>query len=110
MTKANVIQLGLALFFVGVIGYVAFASFGLETSKAGIASEAVLISLVVAWVLSYFFRVVSGNMTFMEQRKRYIKKYQQITDNELKEKFDSMTNEEKLRLFEELDNENSNNK
>ena len=49
-------------------------------------------------------------MTFMEQRKRYRSEYQQITDRELEAQFDSMSNEDKIRFFKELEKDNNNNK
>ena len=48
-------------------------------------------------------------MTFMEQRKRYRNEYQQISDRELEAKFDSMSNEDKIRFFKELEKDNNNN-
>ncbi len=49
-------------------------------------------------------------MTFMEQRKRYRSEYQQIRDRELQAKFDSMSNEDKIRFFKELEKDNNKNK
>ena len=105
MTKANVLQLGILLFVLGGLTYSGFAFFGLDVAKAGIASELVLVLILVSWILSYFFRVLTGKMTFMEQRKRYSKEYQQITDKELEARFDSMSNEDKIRFFKELEKE-----
>ncbi len=48
-------------------------------------------------------------MTFMEQRKRYRKEYQEITERELEAKFDSMSNEDKIRLIKEVEKDNNNN-
>ncbi len=110
MTKANVLQLGLLLFFLVGIIYGSLQVFGLNPDKAGIASEGLLLLLVLAWVASYFFRVVSGKMTFMEQRKRYLEEYKQITDREVEKKFDSMSNDEKASLIQQLQVEKNNNK
>ncbi|KGG15022.1 MULTISPECIES: DUF3007 family protein [unclassified Prochlorococcus] len=109
MTKANVIQLGLFLFVLGGLGYGVFLLAGLEGSKAGIASESVIIFLLIVWISSYFYRVVTGNMTFMEQRKRYNDEYKLITDRELQDKFDSMSNEQKSDLIKELEKDNNDN-
>lgn len=87
-----------------------FVFYGLDVAKAGIASQSVLVVLLLIWVLSYFLRVVTGKMTFMEQRKRYRSEYQQITDRELEAKFDSMSNEDKIRFFKELEKDNNKNK
>ena len=110
MTKANVLQLGLLLFFLGGIIYGGLQKLGLDQAKAGIASEGLLLLLLLTWVSTYFFRVVSGKMTFMEQRKRYLKEYKQITNRELEEKFDSLSLEEKASLIQQLQDDNNNNK
>ena len=110
MTKANVLQLGLLLFLLGGLAYAFFLFYGFDVTKAGIASELLLVLLLVIWIFSYFFRVLTGNMTFMEQRKRYRNEYQQITDSELEAKFDSMSNEDKVRFFKELEKDNNKNK
>ena len=86
-----------------------FVSYGLDVAKAGIASQSVLVVLLLIWVLSYFLRVVTGKMTFMEQRKRYRKEYQEITERELEAKFDSISNEDKIRLIKEVEKDNNNN-
>ena len=44
-------------------------------------------------------------MTFMEQRKRYRQAYEQLTENQLQERFNSLSEEEQLRLLKELDDE-----
>ena len=103
MTKANVIQLGLLVFVLGGIFYGAFIALGLDQSKAGIAAEAVLVLIVCLWSVSYFFRVITGNMTFMEQRKRYRKAYEELAEAKLLEKFDSMSEDEKINLIKELE-------
>ena len=109
LTKANVIQLGLLLFLLGGLAYSVFLFYGFDLTKAGIASELVLVLLLLIWVFSYFLRVITGKMTFMEQRKRYRSEYQQITDKELKARFDSMSNEDKIRLIKEVEKDNNNN-
>ena len=103
MTKGNVVLIGLIALSLGGIGYGLFLFLGLDAYKAGIASEAILVLVVCAWIASYFFRVLSGKMTFMEQRKRYRDSYEKLTNRELEEKFDSMSKEEQRRLLQELE-------
>ncbi len=103
MTRATVIQLGLGVFALGGLGYLALRLIGLQGSSAGIVSEAVLVLIVIGWTGSYLLRVVSGSMTFMEQRRRYRKAYEEFTTSELKERFDSLTDDEKIKLMEELE-------
>ena len=108
MTKLNVLQLGLGLLLLGGVGYGLFIALGFDEYKAGIASQSVLVlALVGGWILTYFFRVFSGKMTFMEQRKRYVKEYDLVTDEELNQKFESMTDEEKIVLIRELEKDKS---
>ncbi|WP_269622589.1 DUF3007 family protein [Prochlorococcus marinus] len=109
MTKGNVVQLGVIILLLGGISYGGLTLLGFEEAKAGIASQAVLIFLVIAWLFSYFFRVFTGKMTFMEQRKRYRKEYDQITQTVLQERLDSMSDDEKIALMKEV-NENNENK
>ncbi len=105
MTRARVIQLGLLILLLGGVGYILFRLLGLDEVSSGIAAEAVLVFIVIAWTGSYFFRVVTGKMTFIEQRKRYRQAYDQLTNSKLEAKLASMSQEEKDRLLEELENE-----
>ena len=43
-------------------------------------------SLVVVWTSSYLFRVVTGRMTYMQQRRRYRSEYDQLTAQQLQER------------------------
>ena len=103
MTRANILQIGLGVFLLGGVGYGVFSYFGLDGLNAGIASEAILISIIFIWVGSYFFRVITGNMTFMEQRKRYRRSYDEFEEIQIQKKFDSMSEEEKDLLIKEME-------
>ncbi len=105
LTRAKVIQLGFLVLAVGGLGYGGFRLFGFDAAPAGIASEAILIFLVVVWTASYLFRVVNGNMTFMEQRRRYRKAYEAMTEAELQATFDALPEEDRIKLLEGLENE-----
>jgi hypothetical protein len=78
---------------------------GFEGASAGIAAEAVLIVVVVAWTGSYLLRVVTGRMTFMEQRRRYRQAYDQVTDAELQARFDLLSEAEQQALLAQLEAE-----
>ena len=106
MTRAKVLQLGLLVFVLGACGYWGFRFLGLEGASAGIAAEALLILIVIGWIGTYVFRVVTGQMTFNEQRKRYLQEYEKLTNEELQARFDAMSDEEKIRLIKELDSDN----
>ncbi len=107
MTRAKVFQIGLIVFLLGGLGYEVFQLIGLEAISAGIAAQSILILIVFAWTVSYLFRVFSGNMTFMEQRKRYREAYEKLTDEKIREKFDAMTEEEKFQLLKTVEEESS---
>ena len=105
MTRAKVFQIGFIVFILGGLGYEAFQLIGLESISAGIATQSLLILIIFAWTASYLFRVFSGNMTFMEQRKRYRKAYEKLTDDKIKEKFEALTEDEKIELLKTIEEE-----
>ena len=105
MTRANVLQLGLALIFLGALGYGFFRLIGFEGTSAGIAAEAILFLIVFGWTGSYLFRVFTGKMTFVEQRKRYIDAYEKLKTTELQSQFEAMSEEEQIRLIKDLEND-----
>ena len=105
--RLNVLLIGLAVLVLGAIGYGAFTAVGFEDASAGIAAEAVLIVIVVVWTGSYLFRVVTGKMTYMEQRRRYREEYDEFTDAQLQERFDALSPEEQQALLKELSPEST---
>ena len=107
MTRAKVFQIGLIVFLLGGLEYEAFQLIGLESVSAGIAAQSILILIIFAWTASYLFRVFSGNMTFMEQRKRYREAYEKLTDEKIREKLEAMTEEEKIKLLKMVEKETS---
>ena len=105
MTRAKVFQIGLIVFVLGGLVYEMFQLLGFESVSAGIAAQSILILIVFVWTGSYLFRVFTGNMTFMEQRKRYREAYEKLTDEKIREKFEAMTEEEKIELLEMVEEE-----
>ena len=105
MTKGKVIQIGIFVSLIGLISYKFTPQIGIENLNATIISSCILILIVVVitWVSSYFFRVVNGKMTFMEQRKRYRNKYEKIMNDKLEMKFKSLSKEEQEKLMEDLE-------
>ena len=102
MTRGQALLLGLVIFALGGLGYWGFQASGLETISAGIASAVILTLIVVGWTGSYLLRVVGGNMTYMEQRRRYRSIYDAQTTDELQAKFDALSPEEQERLLMEF--------
>ncbi len=107
MTRAKVFQIGLIVFLLGGLGYEVFQLLGLESISAGIATQSILILIIFAWTASYLFRVFSGKMTFMEQRKRYREAYEKLTDEKIIEKFENLTELEKIELLKTVEEESS---
>jgi hypothetical protein len=94
--------LGLGVFGLGGLGYWGFRAAGLEGPTAGIAAEAVLILGVVIWTGSYLVRVVTGKMSFMEQRRQYRTAYDQQTTDTLQKQFDALSPAEQEALLREV--------
>ena len=103
MTKGKVIQIGLLISILGLLTYKLAPQFGIDNFTASTMSNLILIIIVITWVSSYVYRVVNGKMTFMEQRKRYRKKYEKIVNDKLEIKFNSLSNEEQEKLMEDLE-------
>lgn len=102
MTRGQALLLGLAALGLGAAGYGLFQAGGLGEFSAGIATSVVLLLVVVGWVFTYLVRVVTGQMTFSEQRRRYRAAYDAITDKELLARFEALPPEEQERLLAEL--------
>ncbi len=99
MTKGQSLLLGLAVFGLGALGYALFQANGFESFSAGIAASALLMVLVVGWTATYLLRALSGNMTYMQQRRTYREGYDAATTEALQRKFDALSPEEQLRLL-----------
>ena len=105
MTRSKVLLIGLSVFALGGLGYLGLRYIGFQGSSAGIASEALLFLIVFGWTGSYLFRVVSGKMTFMEQRRRYRKAYEELTTSELQARFAALPEDEQIKLMKEIEND-----
>ena len=103
MTKCKVLQIGLLISLLGILSYNLSPQFGVDSFTASTVSNFLLIVVVITWVSSYIFRVVSGKMTFMEQRKRYRKEYEKVVSDKLETKFNALSKEEQEKLMEDLE-------
>ena len=103
MTKLKVLQLGVFLAIIGFFSYKVVPFFGLSEISTSSISNLILITIVLVWVSSYLLRVINGNMTFMEQRKRYRQLYEKKFTEKLEKKFELLSNDEQKKLLEELD-------
>ena len=103
MTKGKVLQIGIFVSLIGLISYQSAPQIGIDNFTASTISSCILILIVIAWVTSYVYRVVNGEMTFMEQRKRYRKDYEKIVNDKLETKFNLLSKEEQEKLMEDLE-------
>ena len=103
MTRGQALLLGFALLGLGGAGYALFRASGLEGFSPGIAASTLLLLLVLGWTGTYLARVVSGRMTFSEQRRIYRETYDALTTAELQARFDALSPEEQAKLLEDLE-------
>ena len=103
MTKGKVIQIGIFFSLIGLISYKYLPQIGIDNFTATTISSCILIVIVITWVTSYIYRVVSGKMTFMEQRKRYRKEYEKVFNDKLETKFNSLSKEEQEKLMGDIE-------
>ena len=103
MTKFKVLQLGVfcALIIFSIFRITPYL--GLSEISTSSISNLILITIVLVWVSSYLLRVINGNMTFMEQRKRYRQLYEKKFTEKLEKKFELLSNDEQKKLLEEID-------
>ena len=102
MTRGKVLLIGLAVLLLGGLGQVGFQAAGFEGFSAGIAAEALLVVIVVVWTSSYLFRVVTGQMTYMDQRRRYREVYDKQEAETLQARFDALPEEEQQALLRKI--------
>jgi len=102
ITRGGALLAGAAVFAIGGLSYWAFQAAGFEGFSAGIAAQALLVAIVLVWTGSYLFRVVTGNMTYMQQRRRYRSTYDAATDDELQKRFDALSPAEQEKLLRDL--------
>ena len=73
-----------------------------KVSSAGIAAQTLLVLIVVIWTGSYLFRVVTGQMTYMEQRRRYRGVYDEIAADAIQARFDAPPEDEQQALLRRI--------
>jgi hypothetical protein len=101
VTKGQSLLLGLAVLGLGALGYGLFQASGVEGFSAGIAASSLLMVLVLGWTASYLLRAVTGNMTYMQQRRSYRSAYDAHTTEVLQRKFDALSPEEQEQLLQQ---------
>jgi len=102
LTRGKVLLIGLAVLLIGGLGQVGFQAAGFQGFSAGIAAQTLLVLIVVIWTGSYLFRVVTGQMTYMEQRRRYRGVYDEIAADDIQARFDALPEEEQQALLRRI--------
>ena len=103
MTKFKVLYFGAILAIIASFIYRVSPYLGLSEITTSSISNLILIIIVLVWVSSYLSRVINGNMTFMEQRKRYRRLYEKKVTEKLEKKFEALPSDEQKKLLKELD-------
>lgn len=98
MRRIDAIGIGLIVFALGGLLYGILKIVGVDDLNAGIWSQGIFILLILAWVSTYLFRVVSGRMTYNQQRDRY-------EDAFLQKRLDDLSPEELAKLQTKLEQE-----
>lgn len=98
MRRIDAIAIAIGVFAAGGIIYLLLQLAGLDSQQAGIWSQAVLVSSLVIWLLTYLFRVGTKNMTYNQQLKDY-------KDAVLQKRLEEMTPEQLAQLQTEIDQE-----
>jgi hypothetical protein len=98
MRRIDALGITLVIFLAGGLAYVGLQFVGLNNLQAGIWSQLLLVTGLIAWLLTYVFRAVGKNMTYHEQRKQYEEAY-------LTKRLEDMTPEELSELQAKIDKE-----
>ena len=61
-----------------------------------------LVLIVVIWTSSYLFRVVTGQMTYMQQRRRYREVYDEQEIQDLDARFEALSPDEQQALLRKI--------
>lgn len=100
MRRIDVIGIGIGVFAAGAIAYFLLQLAGLDSSQAGIWTQAILVGGLVGWLLTYLFRVFTQNMTLNQQLKDY-------EDAVLQKRLEELSPEELAKLQAEIEKEKS---
>ena len=98
MRRIDAIALITAFFLSGLVVYLLLQVSGLDPQKAGIWSQAFLVGVLILWLFSYIFRVLTNDMTYHKQ----IKDYEEAI---IQKRWESMTPEEQAKIQAEDEQE-----
>ena len=100
MRRIDVIGIGIGVFAAGGLAYLFFQQVGLDSTSAGIWSQALLVGGLLGWLLTYVFRAMTHTMTYSQQLDAY-------KEAVLQKRFEQLTPEELEKLQAEIDLENA---
>jgi membrane protein implicated in regulation of membrane protease activity len=98
MRRIDAIGIGFGIFLLGGLVYLSLQLVGLDSSQAGIWTQAVLFAGLILWLLTYVFRAVGKKMTYHTQRQQY-------EDAFLQKRLDELSPEELAKIQAEIDKE-----
>ncbi|OKH31861.1 hypothetical protein NIES2119_27525 [[Phormidium ambiguum] IAM M-71] len=98
MRRIDIIYVGLGIFLAGGLAFLLLELVGLDSQKAGIWSQALLVFGLIGWLLTYLFRAGTKQMTYNQQLKDY-------EDAVLQKRLEEMTPEELEKLQAEIEEE-----
>jgi phosphotransferase system glucose/maltose/N-acetylglucosamine-specific IIC component len=98
MRRIDAIGIALGVFVAGGIIYFILQVSGLDSLRAGIWSQAILVGGLIGWILTYLLRVATKNMTYHQQRRDY-------EEAILQKRLEEMSPEELEKLMAEIEAE-----
>ena len=98
MRRIDAIGISIGIFAAGGILYFVLQVVGVDSTNAGIWTQAVLVGGLFIWLLTYLFRVANTDMTYNKQLNDY-------EEAVLQKRLEEMTPEELAQLQAEVEQE-----
>lgn len=98
MRRIDIIIISFLIFGGGAIAYGGLQLLGIDSTQAGIWTQAILVGGLIIWLLTYLLRVFTHNMTYNQQLKDY-------ETAVFQKRLDEMTPEEIEQLQAEIEQE-----
>ena len=98
MRRIDAIGISIGIFAAGGIIYLVLQIVGINSTNAGIWTQAILVGGLVVWLLTYLLRVTNSDMTYNQQLKDY-------EEAVLQKRLEEMTPEELAQLQAEVERE-----
>ena len=102
MRRIDAIGISIGIFAAGGILYFVLQVVGVDSTNAGIWTQAVLVGGLFIWLLTYLFRVANTDMTYNKQLKDY-------EEAVLQKRLEKMTPEDLAQLQAEVEQEKADN-